>query len=100
MREAYRVLKRGGRLITCIVPRNSRWGQYYIWRRLRGESIFYRYDRFYTLEEAEDLLRKTGFRIKRYCSTLTYSPNTPGYIEYPIPARDEEAGFTCIEAIK
>ncbi|MET1159498.1 MAG: methyltransferase domain-containing protein [Thermoprotei archaeon] len=98
--EAYRVLKPGGRVIVCIVPRDSSWGQYYIMKKLRGESIFYEYARFYTVDEVVEMLSSRGFRVKRYCSTLTYKPPDPGYIEYPVLARIEDAGFTCIEAVK
>jgi len=98
--EAYRVSKEGGKLITCIVPRTSVWGKYYFSRKLRGESIFYKYARLYNLEEVEEMICHAGFRIKRYCSTLTYDPYTPPYVEYPKLERNEEAGFICIEAIK
>lgn len=28
--EVYRVLRRGGEVIACIVPKNSPWGKYYL----------------------------------------------------------------------
>ncbi len=100
LREAYRVLKKNGKIITCIVPRDSPWGQHYIMLKTRGENIFYEHARFYTLSELEDMIRSTGFTVKRYCSTLTYPPKIPSYIEYPILDKVENAGFVCIEAYK
>jgi len=98
--EAYRVCKRGGKLIVCVVPRESAWGRYYFLRKIRSESVFYEYARFYSVKEVEDMMRYVGLKIKRYCSTLTYDPSMPPYIEYPKLQKDEEAGFICVEAIK
>jgi len=75
--EAYRVCRKGGKLIACIVPRNSVLGKYYSFRKLRGESIFYEYAKFYTIAEVEEMIRYAGFQVKRYSSTLTYDPLTP-----------------------
>jgi len=100
LREAHRVCRRGGRLIACIVPRESAWGRLYTMRKMRGESVFYEYARFYSIREVEEMIYNAGFKVRRHCSTLTYSPYTPPYIEYPRLQRDEEAGFVCIEALK
>jgi len=100
LHEAYRVCRRGGRLIACIVPRGSAWGRLYTMRKIRGESVFYEYARFYNIREVEEMIYNAGFKVRRHCSTLTYSPHTPPYIEYPRLQRNEEAGFVCIEALK
>ncbi len=37
--EVHRILKPGGKLITCIVPRNSEHGKYYMELGRRGSQI-------------------------------------------------------------
>ena len=100
LKETHRVLKKNGTLITCIVPKNSFWGKHYIEQSIMGKSIFYKYARFYTLKELEQMLIDSGFSIKSYCSTLLYDPRKPPHIEQPIHAKIPEAGFVCIKAEK
>ena len=88
--EAKRVAKR---VVSCIVPRDSSWGRYYASKR---DSPFYRYARFYTLAELNDMYRSIGLEVSRCVSTL-YTP-PPGPLN-PEPLRyvcDESAGFVCI----
>ncbi len=100
LRETHRILKRNSSLITCIVPKNSLWGKYYIEQSIMGKSIFYRYARFYTLEELEQMLIDSGFSIKSYCSTLLYDPRKPPHIEQLVYTKIQEAGFVCVKAEK
>ncbi|RLG62458.1 class I SAM-dependent methyltransferase [Candidatus Geothermarchaeota archaeon] len=98
LKEVYRVLVYGGRLLTCIVPRDSPWGKLYIRRKLDGH-VFYRYARFYTVDEVIDLLNNMGFKVGIVRGILSYEPFEEPYIEEP----SEEyigKGFVCIESIK
>lgn len=58
LREIKRVLN--GKLVTCIVPADSKLGREYA----RKDSPFYKKARFYTEEEVMDMLRDTGFRVR------------------------------------
>ncbi len=97
--EIRRVLVDKGYLITCIVPRDSPWGEYYMYKTWRRESLFYEYARFYTKQELYNILKGHGFRVVDYCGTLSYKPGDPPYIEYPV--RDVYGkGFVCYKAVK
>lgn len=60
VREAYRVLKDGGSLIVGFIDRESRLGRRYQSRK--GESLFYRDARFYSVDEVMGLVESAGFR--------------------------------------
>lgn len=98
--EAHRVLRNGGKLITCIVPRESEHGRFYVELGKKGHR-FYSHAHFYTVHELNDLLRRTGFRINRIIATL--SRGLGDYSDKPYIVNEAEAesyGFVCIEAIK
>ncbi|MEM4971408.1 MAG: methyltransferase domain-containing protein [Sulfolobales archaeon] len=94
--EVYRVLKRGGSLLLCIIPRDSPWGEYYSSKR---DSPFYRVARFLTKREAIDLIEDIGFSIENIMGTLSYPPWAEPYPEDPQPLRNEH-GFICLKAVK
>ncbi len=98
LREVRRVIKVGGYLITCFVPRESGWGRYYSILKLRGESPFYKVARFFNVEEVINLLSDTGFRFIECVSTLNSLPNNPPITEYPSRSSCG-GGFICIKAV-
>ena len=59
MREAFRVLTDGGRIIIGFVDRASELGKRY--ERHKAQSRFYRLAVFYTAENVLDLLEDYGF---------------------------------------
>ncbi len=91
LKEIYRVLKPGGKLITAFIPRDSAWGEYYAKKR---DSPFYRVARFYTKKEVNDMLIKSGFVPKRCLSTLHFSPEDKPVVEEP--KEDDKGGFLAI----
>ena len=94
--EAHRVTKRGGLVVTCIIPRDSIWGRYY----MRKESPFYKVARFYTVNEVMDMLKSVKLRVVKAVSTLrTYGPEDRPRYEEPV-AGDLKGGFICIAAQK
>lgn len=98
IREAARVLKDKGKLISCVVPRDSKWGEFYEERKRRGESIFYKDATFYTKKQLKEMLETGRFKIVRTASVLHYPPGEAPKMEDP---SDGEAGsFICYEAIK
>ena len=98
--EAYRVLVDGGKLIVGFVPLDSDWGRHY--QRLKEQGHrFYRFARFYTVDEALDLLRSSGFLPELYISTLRLSkPGGAEVLENPIPGLYRDAGFVVVRASK
>lgn len=96
LEEAVRVLRKEGRLITCIVPRDSVWGKYYT-RKSREGHVFYSKAKFYTVRETVSLIRHTGLTPRLIHGTLTYSPFDNPVPEEPRKYRGGE-GFVCIMA--
>ncbi|MEM0197441.1 MAG: class I SAM-dependent methyltransferase [Fervidicoccaceae archaeon] len=96
--EAARVLKHGGRLITCIVPLDSEWGQFYEKRKRAGESIFYANAVFYTREQVKSMLNEEKLNFVRTASVLRYSPGKKPAQEDPLEG--EEGSFVCYESTK
>jgi len=93
LKEAMRV---AGRVVACIVPRNSPWGRRYRELAARGHPFYVR-ARFYTVKEVVDL---AGVPPSRIVATLSYSPDEEEVLEGPREASAEEAeemGFVCLE---
>ena len=58
LKEICRILRPNGALVVCIIVSDSPWGQLYVKKARQGHR-FYRYARFYSLSELEELLKKT-----------------------------------------
>lgn len=97
--EAFRVLEPNGRLVACIVPADSPWGERYA--RLAGQGHpFYSHARFYTVAEAVDLIESVGFNVVEVIGTLTYPPEAEEKPENPEPYKRGAHGFACMAALK
>jgi ubiquinone/menaquinone biosynthesis C-methylase UbiE len=95
LNEAWRVLKRGGFLITCIVPRESPWGRLYVRESLKGHP-FYSVARFYRVKEILDTAHAVGFKHIKTLATLSYRPWDKARPERPRSFKGKE-GFVCME---
>jgi len=96
LREASRVLRSRGTLITCIIPKDSSWGRWYKEVKL---SPFYKVADFFTVEEAKRLLRESGFKVVDVQGVLRFKPGEEPKSEEP--SRElEDLGFVCIKALK
>lgn len=93
LREASRVVRRGGSVAICIIPRESEWGRYYSSK----DSPFYSHAKFYSLEELEEMLSKTGLEAGSYFSTLSFKPLEEPRREEPKPG---PGGFVCVRAFR
>ena len=98
LKEIYRILRPNGVLVVCIIVRDSPWGRLYVKKAKQGHR-FYRYARFYSLSELEELLEKHDFGIVDYKSTLTYSPSSVAVVENP-RSNPHQGSFVCAKAIK
>ncbi|MEN7973260.1 MAG: class I SAM-dependent methyltransferase [Verrucomicrobiota bacterium] len=92
-REAWRVLKPGGRLVIGLVDLDSELGQQYEVRK--SESPFYRTARFVSASETIQLLDDAGFCNFRCRQTLFHPMNGSEAVE---PARKGfgEGGFVVV----
>ncbi|NPA42022.1 MAG: class I SAM-dependent methyltransferase [Aquificae bacterium] len=99
IKEARRVLEKGGKLLLGLIPRDSRWSSFYLQKAREGHPI-YREAKFYPLVEIRKMLKEAGFEEKRTLSTLVEDPQD----EKPVSSKevregfDPLAGFTCILA--
>ena len=94
--EARRVLRPGGRLVACIVPRETPWGRHYVLQALRGHP-FYRYARFLTARQLLSLAEQAGFRVEELVASIRYPPWGREHREPPTRYRGRE-GFLCLVA--
>lgn len=96
LKEATRVLRKEGRLLACIVPRDSAWGKHYTKKGQEGH-VFYSKAKFYTVQETISLIHYTGLRPRLIHGILTYGPADNPVPEEPRKYRGGE-GFVCIMA--
>jgi len=102
LQETRRILRHGGSVVACIVPRDSPWGRNYLEQARRGHPL-YRHARFYTVGETIHLLQEAGFVDPQVAATLSYGPLDPPRPEKPKklpPAEAEKMGFACIKMSK
>ncbi len=77
LREAHRILISNGSLIIGFVPKNSKWGNYYRYKKAQGHRL-YRYATFLSFEDVKKSLSSVGFRIKRAVSRMLGLPGQSG----------------------
>lgn len=99
IKEAYRILKPGGRIVLGLVPRISKWGEYYLKLKATGH-FFYKYADFFTIEEISSMLKKSGFDHPTGLSTLFGTPPNGDDKEFIVDELREDAGFVCITSKK
>ncbi len=98
LRESWRILRPGGEVVACIVPRDSPYGRYYQELAEKGHP-YYSYARFYTVKEVEAMLVETGFRYMYGKGVLSTLPGEQPVWEQP---SGEVTGksFVCLKAVK
>ena len=99
LKEANRLLKRGGKIALGIVLRESPWGRFYQAKKDEGHR-FYKYATFYSHDEVTGFLEQAGFSIERVISTLFQEPGQVKHMESPREGFISDAGFTVILAGK
>ena len=99
LREAYRILAPGGKVVLGLVLSESPWGKFYQQKKQQGHR-FYKYATFYSYNEVERLLEEAGFLIEKVVSTLFQKPDRVEHVELPRRDYSAEAGFTIIVAEK
>ncbi|MBN1677686.1 MAG: methyltransferase domain-containing protein [Candidatus Thermoplasmatota archaeon] len=97
MGEAYRILRPGGSLVVGFIDRNSPLGRQYMERK--GESVFYREARFYSVDELGAALEEAGFGHLEFVQTLT-RPLGDIETKEPIMKGHGRGSFVAIRARK
>jgi ubiquinone/menaquinone biosynthesis C-methylase UbiE len=96
--ESLRILRLGGRIVSCIVPADSSWGRHYA--RLASEGHpFYSAARFLSRLEHLRLLEAAGFAVEEELGVLSFKPWEAPVEEEPMPW-DGDLGFICVRARK
>jgi len=68
LKEANRVLKKGGHIIIAFIDKNSKLGQFY--EKNRKKSRFYKEATFYNKDEIIDLMKTHGFAFEDCAESL------------------------------
>ena len=79
LKETRRVLKKHGRVIICIIDKNSFLGEYH----QKKKSIFYKEAHFFSVEELTKFLKTMGFNTSLYYQTISTLPDEMNSIEKP-----------------
>jgi len=79
LKEAYRVLKKKGKIIIGIVDKDSFLGKFY----QKKKSAFYKEASFFGIKEITDLLENTGFSKFSYYQTLYNFPDRIKSVQKP-----------------
>jgi len=80
LEECYRCLKERGKILICIIPKDSYLGKMYEEKKVRGESIFYKYAKFYTEKDIVDIAEKINLKHIHTGKTLCINPKDCGFI--------------------
>jgi SAM-dependent methyltransferase len=99
LKEANRILMRGGKIVLGLVLGESPWGRFYQLKKAEGHR-FYKYATFYRYDDVTRLVSQAGFMNERTVSTLFQSPGEVKDVEEPREGYFPDAGFTIIVAGK
>ena len=94
LEESARTVRPGGSLITCIVPRDSEWGKYYIELGMNGHP-FYSVAKFYTQKDIKSYMNIHGFYMDSCLGVLRFPPRSKAVREKPEKCSGKE-GFICM----
>jgi len=97
LKEAYRVLKKEGKVIIAFIDKNSFLGKLY--RAKKHKSKFYKNAHFYSVKDILNFLKMSSFKVVKITQTL-FKPLEE--IKEPEPVKDNvgEGSFIVISAVK
>ncbi len=99
LREARRVLKKGGKIVIGMIPKNSNLGNYYL--QNRENSTYFRDAKFFDTKEIVDMLESLDFNGVGFLQTLIGYPREKEYKRYSkIEKGNKKGSFVVIYAYK
>lgn len=99
LKETYRILAHGGRVVLGLVLKESPWGSFYQQKKRQGHP-FYEHATFHSYNDVVEMLKQAGFSIETVISTLFQAPGKVTHLESPRRGFYPNAGFTVIVAKK
>jgi len=105
LRESYRVLKPGGRLVVGVIGRDSDWDRYYTEKARRDSKSVFNQTRLYTLEELRGAMPGGSIRARAVLFTPPHfdyeSEQAALALEFAaIQAGRTDGGFVCAASVK
>jgi ubiquinone/menaquinone biosynthesis C-methylase UbiE len=97
LKEAHRVLKKGGSIFIGLIREDSPIGQAY--QERRKNSTFYSQATFYRVPRVTEMLSDIGFKKFEYIQTLFDQPEDINKVQMPREGW-EEGSFVVIKAVK
>ncbi len=97
LKEAYRVLKKGGYIVIGFIDKKSPLGEYY--QSIKDKNPFYREAKFVSTDELVEVMKKIGFRDFRFVQTVFHRLDEIKEIE-PVKEGYGEGSFVVVRARK
>jgi len=93
IKEAVRILKRGGKLVIGFVPKDSPWGKLYRKKGKKGHPL-YKYAKFFSPKQLDKWICSLGLKEQETISSLIFLPEEEPYPKQaPVEQLVEKAGF-------
>jgi ubiquinone/menaquinone biosynthesis C-methylase UbiE len=96
-KEAFRVLKPGGNLIIGFIDKNSPVGKLY--EQQQSKSVFYKEAVFYSIDEVNSYLKKSGFVELKFTQTIFHRLSEIKNLE-PVKKGYGQGSFVVAKALK
>ena len=97
LKEAYRVLKKGGYIVIGFIDKDSPLGKHY--QQIKEKNPFYKEAKFISTKELVKILKKVGFKNFTFVQTIFHKPEDIKQIE-PIKEGFGEGSFVAVRAEK
>ncbi len=97
IKEAFRVIKKGGKLIIGFVDRESSLGKLY--EQNKQKSRFYRMARFFSTDEIVEMMRDAGFSDFMFTQTI-FEPLDMVPRDEPVREGYGEGSFVVVSGVK
>lgn len=97
IKEVWRVLKPGGRIIIGFIDKESNLGMRY--EAMKESNRFYRWATFYSVNQIMEVLSTVGFSDFKFCQTIFTNPKDMVRCD-PVQEGHGEGSFVVLSSIK
>ncbi len=97
LKEAYRVLKKGGYIVIGFIDKDSPLGKYY--QQIKEKNPFYKEAKFISTKELLKILKRVGFKNFTFVQTIFHKPEDIKQVE-PVKNGFGEGSFVVVRAEK